>query len=285
MSNLTQRVLSAVVLIPALLYLFYKGGNHFIILIEVVIFLGMGEYYRLVEQKAISPMKTLGTAGALILGLVATTGKLEYMALFLSVLILLTLGAQLRRFDVKTAVTGTATTLFGILYVGWLLSHAILLRLPPNQPVGPDLGLFFVTMAIGGTFGADAGGYFIGRAYGKRKLAPSISPKKTVEGAFGGIAGGTLVVVGVKLFFDIFIFTKAGTGMPFIHCLLLGPILVVSSISGDLSVSIMKRDAEIKDCGNIIPGHGGILDRLDSILFTVPVTFYYLSFVVYRGLW
>jgi phosphatidate cytidylyltransferase len=140
-------------------------------------------------------------------------------------------------------------------------------------------------MAIAATFLADAGAYFTGRALGKKKLAPFISPNKTVEGAIGGVAGGTLGVALSILVFNRWIMPDAGTGMPLIHSIILGPVLVAASIAGDLFESMMKRDAGIKDSGSIVPGHGGIMDRLDSILFSLPVTYYYLILVVYRGQW
>jgi phosphatidate cytidylyltransferase len=284
MSNLVQRLLSAAVIIPILLYLFHKGGTPFIILIEVVIVIGMNEYYRMVEQKALSPDRFMGTLSAVALGAVATTGRLDYMAGAMTMLVLLLLANRLRSLDLRSAVTGMNVTIFGVIYVGWLLSHAILLRNPLNPPENIDLGLFFIVLAIAGTFGADAGAYFTGRAYGKKKLLPLVSPGKTVEGALGGIAGGTIGVIGAKLAFDWFIFPAPGTGMPLVHCILLGPVLVVATIVGDLSQSMMKRDSGIKDSGNIIPGHGGILDRLDSILFAIPLTYYYLRFFVYEGI-
>lgn len=285
MSNLATRLITAAIVIPVLIYIFHCGGLAYIILIELIIFIGISEYYRLVEQRALSPRRFPGTVGALLLGVIAVTGRIDYMALFLSCLVLVILIDQLRSLDLTTAITGSATTIFGVIYMGWFLSHAILLRFPTHSPPGVDLGFFFIIMAIAGTFMADTGGYFIGRAYGKNKLSPLISPGKTKEGAVGGVIGGILGVALCKLVFDWFIFCEPGTGMPLIHCLFLGPLLVAASITGDLFESMLKRDAGIKDSGNIIPGHGGLMDRLDSILFTVPVTYYYLRFVVYGAQW
>jgi len=283
MSNLTVRLITAVVVIPVLLYLFYIGGLPFIILIEFVIAIGMSEYYNMVQNKALSPDRFAGVLAALALGAVAATGRLDYMAAALTVLVLLILANRLWSLDLNNAVTGMGVTLFGVIYIGWMLSHAILLRFPGTPPDGIDLGLFFITLAIAATFMADAGAYFTGKSLGKKKLLPLVSPGKTVEGAIGGVVGGTIGVIGTKLVFDWFIFCEPGTGMPLVHCLLLGPVLVVASICGDLTESMMKRDAGIKDSGNIVPGHGGIMDRLDSILFAVPLTYYYLRLFVYEG--
>jgi phosphatidate cytidylyltransferase len=204
------------------------------------------------------------------------------MAIAITLLAMLVLVDQIRGMDIRTGITGSAVTLFGVFYIGWLLSHAVLLRFPANH--SEEMGLFFVILALAGTFLADAGAYFTGRAYGRRKLSPLISPGKTIEGALGGVVVGTAGVLGTKLVFDWWILPGPGTQMPFYHCLVLGPVLVLFSISGDLFESMIKRDAGIKDSGNVIPGHGGIMDRLDSLLLAIPVTYYYLRYAVYGGL-
>jgi phosphatidate cytidylyltransferase len=282
MSNLATRVLTAVVAVPVLVYLFYRGGWPFIGLIELAIALGMSEYYRLVNQRALSPDRFWGTVAAVGLGLLAVYGNLPAMAAGLSVAIIVLIANRLRSLDLSHAITGMATTLFGVVYVGWLLSHAMLLRFPRRPPTEFDLGFFLIILAIAGTFLADAGAFFVGRAYGKRKLLPLVSPGKTWEGVCGGVLGGTLGLIATKLVFEWLIFGHP-TGLPVLHCLALGPMLVATSIAGDLAESMLKRDAGIKDSGAIIPGHGGILDRLDSLLFAIPVVYYYLRLFVYRG--
>ncbi|MFO8058076.1 MAG: phosphatidate cytidylyltransferase [bacterium] len=282
MSNVTKRVLSALVLVPILLYIFFRGGWLFVLLIELAILVGVNEYYRMVEQKGLMPKRLAGTVGALLIGGLAYLGRLDYMAIGITLLAMLILADQLRGMDIRTAITGSAVTLFGVFYIGWLLSHATLLRFPAHHP--EETGIFFVILALAGTFLADAGAFFTGRAYGKHKLAPLISPGKTIEGAVGGVLVGTAGVVAVKLVFDWWVFPAEGTGLPLYHCLLLGPVLVVFTIAGDLYESMIKRDAGIKDSGNVIPGHGGIMDRLDSLLLAIPITYYYLRYAVYGGL-
>ena len=287
MSNTTVRILTAAVAVPILLVIFWYGGLPFILLIEAVMFVGINEYFNMAEKRGLATQRGAGTVAVLILGGLAATGELDLMALALTVIVLLVLGNQLRRTDLSTAITGSATTLFGVIYIGWLLAHTLLLRFPPDQVQikGGDIGLFFIVLAVAGTFLADAGAFFVGRAWGRRKIYPLISPGKSWEGAAGGVVFGTLGLVATKLIFDRWILPAPGSGVAVWHCLLLGPLLVPASIAGDFFESMLKRDCGLKDSGSIVPGHGGIMDRLDSILFAVPVTYYFLRLVVFRGRW
>ncbi len=278
MSNLSKRLLTAAVAIPLLILIFYAGGLWFLALAEFVILVGMAEFYRMAEARGLLPQRWVGTIAALGIGLISFFGSGLYASLFLTASVFAILSFQLTRLDIRMAITGSAATLMGVIYVGWLLSHLILLRNWPVPAGGPDIGFFFIILIIATTFLADAGAFFTGRSLGRHKLWPRISPGKTWEGAVGGVVVGTLGTVASKLVFDAWIFE---TGMPLIHCLVLGPILCVVSIFGDLAESMLKRDAGIKDSGTIVPGHGGILDRLDSLLFTIPTTYYYLRIFVY----
>jgi len=278
LSNLQQRLLTAAIVVPILVLLFWLGGLWFLALVLVVIFLGMSEFYRMIEAKGLLPQRWVGTIAALGLGLIAFFGNPSLAALFFTATILACLAFQLTRLDLASAITGSAATLMGVVYVGWLLSHFILMRNWPMPEPGVDLGFFLVILTIATTFLADAGAYFAGRAWGRHKLIPRISPGKTWEGAAGGVVVGSAGLLLTKLVFDHWIFA---THFPFYHAFILGPLLVVVSIFGDLAESMLKRDAGVKDSGVIVPGHGGILDRLDSILFTVPTAYYYLQTFVY----
>ena len=286
MSNTTVRILTALVAVPILLVLFYFGGLPFIVLIEAVMVVGINEYFNMAEKRGLATQRAMGIVSVLVLGGLAATAHLDLMALALTVIVLLILGNQLRNTDLSTAISGSATTVFGVIYIGWLLSHAMLLRFPPAAVKADhgDLGLFFIVLAIAGTFLADAGAYFIGRAFGRRKIYPLISPGKSWEGAVGGMIFGTLGLAATVLVFNRWIL-PAPSGMSAWWCFLLGPILVPASIAGDFFESMLKRDCGLKDSGSIVPGHGGIMDRLDSILFAVPVVYYFLRLVVYRGTW
>ncbi|MBZ0189491.1 MAG: phosphatidate cytidylyltransferase, partial [Candidatus Obscuribacterales bacterium] len=152
------------------------------------------------------------------------------------------------------------TTIFAALYFGWFLAHTILLR---NLPNGLELTTFFLIVVVAN----DVGAYTAGRAFGSHKLLPEISPKKTWEGFFGGISGSLLASAG-------FSFLLADLTFP----LVLGAGLVISLTApfGDLIVSVIKRDMNRKDASALIPGHGGLLDRADSIILSAPNYYYYL---------
>jgi phosphatidate cytidylyltransferase len=162
---------------------------------------------------------------------------------------------------------GWAWTMSGILYVGWLLSLLVILRL--------DAGRDWVFLALFATFGSDTVAYFIGRAIGRHKLAPNISPGKTWEGAIAGVCGGVIISVLFTLN------TPLQLPLNYWQAIILGVLISVFGQLGDLVESLLKRNFGVKDSGSLMPGHGGILDRLDSVLFAGAVVYgYYIVFVI-----
>lgn len=171
--------------------------------------------------------------------------------------------------DLGEALPSSAIAVFATLYVGMLGGSIIRLRgdFPGN---GPKLvGFLLIVVWIG-----DAGAYYTGRAMGRHKLSPRISPRKTIEGGIGGVL--TSVIAAIVIHFTFF------PAFPLVHAVIAGFILSVAGILGDLAESMWKRSAEVKDSGTLIPGHGGFLDRFDSIFYTAPILYTYWSLIV-RG--
>lgn len=169
--------------------------------------------------------------------------------------------------DIKAAASEAALLVFGVIYIPYLLGYLVLLR---NHQLGFKWILLIMFIVMSG----DSAAYFIGCRYGKRRLYPEVSPKKSVEGALGGLAGSLAgAMIAKALFFEELTLIDA----------VIAPLLIGTlSQIGDLFESLIKRSCEVKDSGTIFPGHGGILDRLDSILFAAPVAYYYALFVAGR---
>jgi phosphatidate cytidylyltransferase len=170
--------------------------------------------------------------------------------------------------SIDEALPSSAVAVMATLYVGML--GGSLIRMRGDFPVGPKLVFFLLVVVWLG----DAGAYYTGRAFGKHKLSPRISPKKTVEGLFGGIA--TSLVAAVVIHFTFF------PEFPLPHAMVAGVILSACGVVGDLAESLWKRSADVKDSGTLIPGHGGFLDRFDSIFFTAPILYTYWSLIVHQ---
>ena len=168
----------------------------------------------------------------------------------------------------SSAMTDPIIILFGSVYIGWMLSHLILLH---RMECGIAL-IFFVFLV---TWGADTAAYYVGSVFGTYKFAPRISPGKTIEGAFGGLIGAVMMALVAKIGF-----------MPWldvVDCVILGVLLGSVGMAGDLFESRLKRHAGVKDSGTILPGHGGLLDRVDSLIFTSPVFYYYVVLIESRA--
>ena len=181
----------------------------------------------------------------------------------------------LRGMDHHT-LPGLAATIFGVVYLGWMPAHLVLMHVSGYTGLEALGGPGIVTMLIAMVAMSDTGAYFTGRAIGKHKLAPLTSPKKTWEGAVGGLVAAMLTGVAVYWFRAEDSFSDL-PDYPLLWFLATGAVLSVVSQIGDLVESMLKRDAGIKDSGNIFPGHGGVLDRCDGILFAAPALYYLLQ--------
>ena len=168
-----------------------------------------------------------------------------------------------RKGSIEQALPSSAVAVLATMYVGMLAGSMIRLRTDFGPLIGPKL-LFFLLLVV---WLGDAGAYYTGKQLGKHKLSPRISPKKTVEGLIGGVI--TSVITAIVIHFTFF------PQIPLVHAIVVGVVLSISGVIGDLAESMWKRSADVKDSGTLIPGHGGFLDRFDSILFTAPILYVY----------
>jgi phosphatidate cytidylyltransferase len=293
LSDLQARLLTASILVPYILFVIAWGRLWVLGTVIVVVLLAQREFYGLIEDKGAHPITGFGLAAGAALQVVAYLGNEYHVTILLTVTLLVVMIAQLGRAQITEALASISGTFFGIFYVGWLLSHAIVLRefyrviamrYRPEDAIAagiaPESGAFLLTFALAVVVWSDAGAYFAGRAYGERKLAPRISPGKTVEGAIGGVLGGTISGLVFKAIFDFFwpeLSALVGWGL----AIFFGIVLSVAAIVGDLIESLLKRDAQVKDAGAMLPGMGGILDRIDSPLLAIPVMYYMMLFSVF----
>jgi phosphatidate cytidylyltransferase len=225
--------------------------------------------------KGMHPYRGVGIASGLTLSTYMYFRSGMYASFILTFVLIAIMGLELTRRDNRRAVYHVATTVFGIVYVAYLGSHLVLLRELPLQAERPyELGARFVFLAFTVTWASDTGAYAIGSLFGKKPLLPRVSRSKTWEGAVGGVVFSALAGYLSSITFARF--------LPPLWAVLLGGMCSVIGLLGDLFESMLKRDAEIKDTSQIIPGHGGVLDRFDSLLFTVPLIYYFLKFVIFK---
>lgn len=274
------RVLSGVAFVPFLILLTELGGTPFLFLVNWIMAVALWEFYGLMEAKGVYPSKKIGLFAGFVLSAVVQLTGLTYLGFFLSALVLTILVRELARPTISFPIYDVATTVFGVVYVAWLIVHLLLLRELPGE-IGLDdaMGAKFVLYTILIVWSCDTGAYLVGRAWGKHKLVPQVSPGKSVEGAVAGFTGA----IGAALLGRVW-FARGMDGAPFLsveEAVALGALLGITSQLGDLVESLLKRDAQVKDASSTIPGHGGVLDRFDSLLFSAPVAFYFLRNVVF----
>jgi phosphatidate cytidylyltransferase len=261
---LKQRVLTALVAIPLLIWLILGAGSAiYSLVVLAVTYVSLRELAEMQRVK-IEGAKALTTGAGMAIALsmlVDATGTTLSAGLVVALIGVL-LGTLATAEDMHRSVVGAGEILFAALYGGLLLPHLLWLR---SIEKGPELVFFVLACAMA----SDAGGYFAGRAYGKRKLWPIVSPNKTVEGALGSIAA--CVVIGTA--FQFLLVGRFG----FLECVFVTALMSVLAQLGDLSESMIKRAYDAKDSGWIIPGHGGVLDRTDSMVLPIVFTYYYAS--------
>ncbi|MBI2890300.1 MAG: phosphatidate cytidylyltransferase [Nitrospirae bacterium] len=271
--ELRNRLLTAAVAAPVLIYCFWQGTWSLLLLVTTFSILGVLEFCDLQEKKGVLAFRGTAVVAALALNLAVYFGGLAAAAVtFALIAILLVLSTVLGPYQ-ETALQRIAGTLFPQAYISLLMSHFYLIRqktMPFDlSPLDVEDGFVFLLLVVFLAMLNDTGSYFGGRFFGKHPLAPGISPKKTWEGALGGALTCLATALLVKLAFRI-----PGAVGPLV-CLAL--IVHVMGLLGDLAESQLKRSAQVKDSGDFFPGHGGVLDRLDSLVFVAPAAYYFIE--------
>jgi phosphatidate cytidylyltransferase len=274
-SAVTLRVVSGLAFVAILYLLTRSGGPSFLVFVVAQVMLGLLEFYRMVRPKGLEPTVWFGLLAALGVVWVAYRPQSIPADFLVTAALLLLLGLALRHPELPRRVEGVAVTLFGVLYVGWLSAHLVLLReLPWSAGTAYDLGASFVFLAFLVTWSCDTGAFFFGRAFGRTRPWARISPRKSVEGSVAGFAAAVAAAFVARAWFAPYLSPADAAAV--------GMLVGVFAQVGDLVESLFKRDSSHGDSSDLIPGHGGVLDRFDSVYFGAPIVFYYLKLVVYR---
>jgi phosphatidate cytidylyltransferase len=260
---LRKRALTAAITIPALYLLIGYGPRPTLfIMVLIAVALGLHEFYSLVlpenrwHEKAMGILLGMVFASLIYFGDISlSVASLVFSVIFLSITYML------KSRDFTLAISKVGLTLFGMLYISLLLSYVTLIdKTTPGKQ--------WVFLLVSAVWAADISSFFVGSLAGRHKLYPKVSPNKTIEGLAGGVIGAiAAALVYRKLFFS---------DLAVSDCILLGCLLTLFGQMGDLCESMIKRSAHVKDSSGLIPGHGGILDRLDSFLFSAPFLYYYI---------
>jgi phosphatidate cytidylyltransferase len=264
MGETAKRILVAIPLIIMAIVIVVAGGAWFAGAVVILGLIGLREFFTMSAD--FSPFRLAAYVGLAAMVAAALLGTAFNVLLFLALPFLLVFIAAVQRGRIEGVTTSMAITLFGLFWIGIPLIHAVLLR------DLPDHGAALMVNVLVGTVVADTGAYAVGRMFGSHPLAPKLSPNKTIEGLVGGIVIGTLGVWCAGLYQDWLSGTDA---------LILGVAVASIAVVGDLFESMIKRDLGTKDTGTLFGPHGGLLDRLDAVFFTVVVGYYVSIALVY----
>ncbi|HXJ70768.1 MAG TPA: phosphatidate cytidylyltransferase [Verrucomicrobiae bacterium] len=278
---LALRVASGLVFVPLLILLARAGGLAWLGFVVLQTGLGLEEFYRMARAKGLAPVRWLGFASAFVLLGLAYRPQTPNASLLTTGGLLVLLALALRRGGQPRVLESAAVTAFGVFYVGWLSAHFVLLReLPWRAGLAYSDGGSLVLYAFLVTWSCDTGAYLTGRLFGRTRPWTTISPRKTLEGAMGGLLFAVIAAqIGAATFL------RAGGGTPLLtwpHALAIGVLVGICGQVGDFVESLFKRDAASGDSSDLIPGHGGVLDRFDSLYFGAPIVYHYLRAVIFQ---
>lgn len=265
-----KRWITSLVALPILIFLIYKGGLLFSLAITVVSFIGMWEYFQIVWRKDARPLAQALSVTGIVLGALVILSihfHLYPLIFFIfSLAIILPAFLSISQFQADADIPRfVAFHAMGVVYIPLSLALMIAIR-------NTEMGLVWIYLIICVVFAGDTGAYYAGTYFGRIKLCPNVSPGKTVVGALGGL--GANLIVG---------FIGQHFWLPEVHWEKVALLVIAIGIAGqvgDLFESMLKRSADVKDSGNLLPGHGGVLDRIDALLFGVPVAYVMMVYVL-----
>lgn len=270
--NLFQRLIVSIIFIPVILFLVFRGGELFLYFILILVALGTHEYLIRGNLRLVSLIYLIPFIGNIAIVYFMANSRLELAWLvFLAIFILTGMAIVIRSEPTEILFPRLKYIVWGTIYIGFLFPFLYTIRGEAHF-MEPSPGRWWLFLLLGSVWLCDSAAQLFGSRLGRHKLAPVVSPNKTVEGFIGGIIGALLAA----LIFHLFWIKEAA----FIHLLAISILVAFFGQIGDLVESLWKRSINIKDSSNIIPGHGGVLDRFDSLLFASPVVYIYLKYIL-----
>jgi len=267
--ELSYRLFVSFLFIPFFLAIFSYGSYPYLFMILGIIGIMSYEFFTLLKEKGLQPYLRTGILSSIVISFIMNYSSAIFTYFLITVLIIFVSIRELRRNDTDKSIVYISATTFGVLYSGWLGGHMILIeRLSFSLFDSPKLVVLSFLMI----WMSDTGAFFVGSRFGKHKILPRISPSKSYEGLIGGFIFSLLS----GSIYSLFYFKE----LLFVDIFILSIISSIGGLSGDLIESAMKRDAQLKDISSFLPGHGGVLDRFDSVLFALPLIYYYTIFVI-----
>lgn len=269
---MNKRFVTGLIVGLASLFAVLIGGLWLAIALGILVILLSREYTEILKHKGFLPSFKIIAISALLFGITAYNKMFDIIPFILMITVFASMMWVLFR-GKQPYIANVATTIFGVMYCGWFPLHLLMLRQvgeTSSDGMSYPIGAGFCVLVLFAVSVTDIFCYFVGCKFGKHKLAPVISPNKTIEGSIGGSVMCLIfsIVIGLPL------------GIPFYHAVILGILIAIFAQIGDLCESMIKRDAGVKDSSNILPGHGGIMDRVDSYLLTFVVVYYYAQYFI-----